>query len=72
MIRIKAVTVLHSSSAKFQKGGVADKTGVCAGSGPFNLFISLCLAGSSSAVAHRFSHPVACGDFLDWGLGPYP
>ena len=38
MIRIKAVTVLHSSSAKFQKGGVADKIGLCARSGPFNLF----------------------------------
>ena len=29
--RIKAVTVLHSY-AKFQKGGVADKIRVCAGS----------------------------------------
>ena len=58
MIRIKAVTVLHSSSAKFQKGGVADKIGLCARSGPFNLFISFCLAGSSLVVAHRLGHPV--------------
>ena len=32
VIRIKAVTVLHSSSAKFQKSGVADKIGLHAGS----------------------------------------
>ena len=71
MIRIKVVTVLHSS-AKFQKGGAADKVGLRARSGPFNLFISLCLAGSSLVVTYRLSHPVACGDFLDQGLGPYP
>ena len=32
VIRIKAVTVLHSCSAKFQKGGVADHIRVHAGS----------------------------------------
>ena len=50
MIRIKAVTVL-SSSAKFQKGGVADMISVCAGSQVACLLILMSLSGSSGFPA---------------------
>ena len=39
MIRIKAVTVFIPSSVKLQKGGVADKVKLCAGSQVAGLLI---------------------------------
>lgn len=50
MIKIKAVTVL-SSSAKFQKGGVADMISVCAGSQVACLLILMSLSDSSGFPA---------------------
>ena len=50
MIRIKTVTVL-SSSAKFQKGGVADMISLCAGSQGACLLILMSLSGSGYFIA---------------------
>ena len=53
MIRIKTVTVL-SSSAKFQKGGVADMISLCAGSQGACLLILMSLSGSSGFTASGY------------------
>ena len=63
-IRIKAVTVLHSCSAKFQKGGAADKIRVHAGSkvvGSPNLSDPFSLASANVRFEQKvLKFPVLC------------